>query len=143
MANGDITVTVSVSGTLTTGDAVRDFSEAKSYSSIGDVFDRVLNVPTSEVTALAIGTVGGQTLAAWNCLIVKNLDATNYVTIGLKDTGAKSAYHRINAGEMYMLQRDQLECDDDSGGSFSSFNSIDTVTLQANTAACRCMVLAF
>lgn len=143
MANGDVTVQVKVSGTLSGGDAIRTFDESKTYSSIADVFDRILEVPVTEQTVLGIGVVAGATIAAWNCLVVYNMDATKYVTIGLKDTGAKSAYFRINAGEPFVLARDQLECDDDAGGAFVGFNSIDTVTLQANTAAVRCQVVAF
>lgn len=143
MANGDITVQVIVSGTLSGGDQIATFSESKVASSIADVFDRILNVPTTEATVLQIGTVAGATLAAWNCLVVYNMDATNYLTIGLKDTGAKSAYFRINPGEPFVLMRDQIECDDDAGGAFAAFNSIDTVTLQANTAAVRAHVVAF
>lgn len=143
MANGDITVQVKVSGTLSGGDAIRTFDESKTFSSVADVFDRVMNVPTTEATVLQIGTVAGATLATWKCLVVYNMDATNFVTLGLKDTGAKSAYFRLNAGEQFVLQRDQLECDDDTGAVFAAFNSIDIVTAQADTAAVRCQVVAF
>lgn len=143
MANGDITVNIRISGTLSGGDEVQSFNESKVYSSIADYFDRILNVPTSEQTVLAIGTVAGATLAALNSLVIYNMDATNFVRVGLKDTGAKSAYFQIDAGEFFVLENDNLECDDDAGGAFASFNDIDTITLIADTAAVRCHVVAF
>jgi len=144
MANGDITLTIGISGTTSkAGDAVATFSESKTISSISDYIDRTLTIPTSTVTVLAIGTVSGQTLAAWNCLVVQNMDASNYLTLGLLDTSAKSAYYRINAGEFFVLMRDQMDADGATGAAWSEFNSIDTVNLLADTAGVVARVIAF
>ena len=65
-----------------------------------------------------------------------NKDDTNFITIGLLDTGAKSAYLKLEAGQTFTFYNDDLECDDDSGAAFSTFNEIDTINAQADTASC-------
>ncbi len=144
MANGDIKITVLVSGTLSDGTAIRSFSESKTIPNMADVFDRLVTVPTSEATVLQVNsTVAGDTIAVLSCIVVRNLDATNFVTIGIKDSTAKSVYFKLTAGDMFVLMDGNLECDDDTGAAWAAFNSIDIVTLQADTAACLCEVLAY
>lgn len=144
MANGEVTITLQVSGVLSGGNPVTPFSKTKTFTGVADFYDRTVNVPVTEITALQIGAVvAGATLSTLSCLIVYNLDPTNYVTLGLKDAGSKSAYLRLDAGEHIVLCADKLDVDDDAGGAFSAFADIDTITLQANTAAARCRVLAF
>ena len=145
MANGDVTVQVKVSGTLSGGDAIRTFDESKTYSSIATVFDRVITLPATGtvVDLLAIGTnAAGATLTAWNCLIVYNMDTTNAVRIGLKDTGADTAYVRLNAGEHFVLERDQLDVNT-TGAAYGAYNSIDTVTAESIAGTPTLQVVAF
>lgn len=142
MAAGDITVEVKVSGTLVSGDAVAAFDESRVFASTADYYDRTLTVPTSEATILQIGTVAGATLAALNCLVVYNLDAANYLTLGIKATGAKSVYFKILAGRLLVLTSSVLECDDDAGAAFAAFSNVDIITLQANTGAVKTRVVA-
>ncbi len=143
MANGDITVTLSITGTRTNGDTITVPDQTKTFTSIADYYYRSgLNIGTTVQTLLSIGTVAGATLAALNCLIVKNEDSSNFVILGLIDTGAKSVFVKIKPGETLQIGGDSLECDDDAGGAFSAFNSTDTVTLKADTAACKCTIFA-
>ena len=147
MAAGDVTVTLSISGTTTANETVRPFSQDFVVSSVKSVFDRTLDVPTSvqDIVKIVSGTETGDTIDALNCIAVKNTAASggNYVTLGVKDTSAKSAYYRVNAGEMFLLMRDQFDADGATGAAFAEFNSIDTITLQANTAAVVCQIVAF
>ena len=138
---GEITLTISVTGTLSGGDAIRSFSESKVSTSIADYFDRIINVPTSLQTVVAIGTVAGATLASLNGLVVFNSDATNYVRLGLLAANG-AAYFRINAGELFAMNRDQLEAFA-ATTVFSAFETLTTVNLIADTAACRCQVVAW
>lgn len=144
MAKGDITLTVEIAGVLSGGDPVTPFRKTKTYTSVADLIDRHITVPTTEVTALQVGAaVAGAQLSTLNCVVIYNLDASNYVTIGIKDAGAKSVYLRLDAGEQIILSSDKLDVDDDAGGVFAAFADIDTITLQANTAAVRCRMIAF
>lgn len=143
MAAGDITVEVTVSGTLTSGDAIAAFSEEKVFSSIADVFQRTLLIGTTVQNILLIGTVAGMTLSALNGLIVRNNDSTNFVTVGLIDDGVKSVYLKVMPGQALVLTGAAIDCDDDAGGALGTLTNIDTVTLKADTAACRCQVIAF
>lgn len=141
MADGDIKIRTIISGTTVDGDAVKAFDESKTWSSVADVFERTLTVPTTLSTLLSIGTVAGATLASMRALVVQNLDSTNYVTLGvLAANGA--AYFRINPGEIFILTDDQLEAFA-AATVFSAFETITSVNLQANTAAVKCRVVGF
>ena len=142
MAAGDLTLTVSLSGTLSGGDAIRTFSESKVSSSIADYFDRIIQVPTSLITVLEVGaTVAGATLSTLRGLIVYNMDATNYVRLGFLAANGAS-YIDILAGEIYVTPSDQLEAFS-AATAFSAFETITTVNLIANSAAVRCQVVAW
>jgi hypothetical protein len=142
-ANGEITVTVGITGKLLSGQQIMSVSESKEFTSISDLFQRVLTIGTTVQTLAAIGTVAGATLAALNCIYVKNLDATNFLVLGFIDTGAKSVYVKLAPGESFLHMDDKIECDDDAGGAFSAFNNADTVTLKADTADVKALVCVF
>lgn len=144
MAAGDFTVTVSVSGTLSSGNAIASRTFTKTFSSIANAYEREVTVPTTLMSLVTIAAaVAGAQLTALNCIIIKNQDPTNFVTVGWLDSGAKSCYKKLKAGEILVLMNDQFDCDDDSGATFGAFNQLDTVNLQADTGACVCAVVAF
>jgi hypothetical protein len=145
MANGDVNVTIAVSGTLSSGDAIATVSKTKTFTSVAQIFQRDITVPTgSAPTVLSIGaTVAGATLTALQNLVIYNSDPTNYLTVGIIDAGAKSAHFKIKAGEMFVLMDGNIDADDDTGAAFGAFTSIDSITLQANTGAVVAKVIAF
>lgn len=142
MANGDVKVQVIVSGTTADGDAIRGLNETKTHTSIADVFERLLTVPTSSVTVLAIGTVAGATLGALNVFIIQNMDASNFVTIGFLEGSAQAAHFKLAAGDLLLLMTDQMDVND-SAVTLSALASVDSITLLADTGAVKCRVMAF
>jgi len=60
----------------------------------------LVDVGTSEED-LAIGDVGASTQGF---LILRNLDASNYITYGPKSSGAMVAFGRLKAGEVTILR---------------------------------------
>lgn len=144
MAAGDLTLTVAISGSVTSGNNIASRTFTKTFSSIANVFEREVTVPTTLMSLITIAAaVAGAALTDLNCIVIKNQDPTNYVTVGWLDTGAKSCYKKLKAGEILVLMNLQFECDDDSGATFAAFNDIDTINVQANTSACVCAVVAF
>lgn len=143
MPNGDVTLSIELSGTLSSGESIRRFLESKLTASIADVFDRTINVPTSLTTILTLGAVAAAGLATLNGLIIYNEDPSNFVRIGLVDTGVKSSYHKVLAGQFFLLMNDQFDTDDDTGATFNAFTGVDTINAIADTAACRLRVVAW
>jgi len=143
LAAGDITVAITVSGTLVDGNAIAGFGESKVFSSVADVREMTITLPaTTLVTLLAIGaTVSGQTLlSALQHLTLYNMDATANVRVGfLAANGAQ--YLRLDAGEMFSTMSDQLEAFAGETA-FSAFETITSITLYAS-AACKIKAIAF
>lgn len=146
MANGDITVTIGISGTMTTsGTAIRTIAESTTFSSIAAVFEREIDATTSLTTLFTISaTPGGSVLksTAFNCLFVTNLNGTNFVTIGCIDDSAKATYYKIAAGESLLLMDGQIDVNV-TGAVAGTLTDIDTVNVKADTGTCRIQVLAF
>ena len=139
--DGEITLKVEVSGTRASGDDIAKFSETQVTSSVSDVIDRPLTVPTSLITVVTIGSVGGQGLSALNGLVIHNEDDNNFVTVGFL-TAAEAAYFEIPAGKFFILPSKQIEAIATTG-TFTNFADIATVNLQADTSACVCHVVAW
>ena len=145
MANGDITLTVGLSGTTSTaGDSVASFSESKLTSSISIYYDRFLTIDNAAArTALVVSaTAAGNAIPALNGLIVFNMGAVA-LTLGLLDDAVKSSYVSIPAGGFFIMNGATLDADDDSGAVVGTLTNIDTVTLQAASATCVCRVIAY
>ena len=142
MAAGDITVLTTVSGTLTGGTTIRTYSESTTFSSIQDIFDRFLDVPSSGVTKVVeVGTVQGQTIATLNCLILTNKESTNFITIGILSSG-DAAYLKLEAGESMVWMSSQIDANA-TGGTIGTLATIDEINAVADTAACVLEVIAF
>jgi hypothetical protein len=143
MANGDVTVQIIVNGTTSNGQSV-SFTGSKALTSVVEAVSQVLAVRTAgadSVFKIGSASGAGQLTDPIKGLVIKNLDTTNYVTIGLIDTGAKAFYTKLNAGEMMFLSDNEIDANA-AGGAFSAFTSLDEITAQFNTAAGRIEILA-
>jgi hypothetical protein len=63
-----------------------------------------------------------------------NLDDTNYITIGVSKTGADTAFFKLEAGQSFIVNNDDLEVDA-AGGASSAFVEADNISAKANGAA--------
>ena len=143
MASGDIAVQVSVTGTTTDGVAIPPLDKTKTFTSIADVYCRKgLITSTTVANLILIGTAAGATLATLNCLIVHNKDSTDTVILGFIDTSAEAFYVQIGPGETFVYMADKLEANA-TGGAFSAFADVDTITIDAVANTPRVDVLAF
>ena len=111
-------------------------------TNIGEVINREMAIPTSEVTVINIGaTVAAGTLTDIKFCVIKNLDDTNFIRVRLEDTGALTSDHKLAAGDHLVIFNTKLSVHA-TGGAFAAFGDIDTISCQADTAECLISVLA-
>ena len=146
MANGDITVTTVVTGSTTGGSQLKGFTNSKIYSSINDVIEREITVPTSEVILATVpaGAVSGYGLAALNHFEFKNLDATNFIQLGFVATGSsEAAFVKVKPGEHFIWNVGAAGIEAVASATFVAFTGILNITAKADTASCKCSYVAF
>jgi len=113
-------ITLTISATITNGDFKDSFlpgAETISQTTLGG-HSTVWTVGTSEedLTVGDVGTLG--------MMMIRNLDATNYVQIGKKVAGAMEASMRLRPGIPMVIQSEPGI----------------TWTAKANTAACKVLI---
>ena len=130
----NLTVTVVESYTLN-GVAYGNTVE-KTFTSKGQVDQRIMNVATSEKTLFNWGAAddaGTGVAADYAYFRVTNLDDTNFITLRVYN-GADSFWYKLAAGESMMLMNNEMDAI--TGTSFGALADITLVAAQANTAAC-------
>ena len=114
------------------------YETKKGISSVNMVAQRIVRVPTSVATILSFGaTVAAGTYVQGDVKYIRitNLDDTNYITLGLKDsTNNESAYFKIEKGGTMIFNNAKLEANS-NGAVASTFEDIELINAQANTAA--------
>ena len=102
------------------------------------VSQRIVRVPTSLVTALSFGAaVAAGTYVAGDVKYIRvtNLDDTNYITLGLKDsTNTESAYFKLEKGQTMIFRNTKLETNVNGAVWSAAFEDIETINAQANPA---------
>jgi hypothetical protein len=138
MANGDGTLTITFSGTDGQGDAFSD-SETETFTSIGTFIARK-NVSIDSAAAVSLVTFAtdatGLAVTDIKKIIVKNLDATNFIRIRRKDDGAHAFDEKLLAGRIALFDNRSINVHA-TAGAFSAFTNIDTIEMQADTADVR------
>jgi hypothetical protein len=130
----NLTVTIVESYTLN-GVAYGNTVE-KTFTSKGQVDQRIMNVATSEKTLFNWGAAddaGTGVAANYAYFRVTNLDDTNFITLRVYN-GADSFWYKLAAGESMMLMNNEMDAV--TGTSFGALADITLVAAQANTAAC-------
>ena len=130
----NLTVTVVESYTL--NGVVYGNTEAKTFTSKGQVDQRIMSVATSEKTLFNWSTAddaGTGVKTDYAYFRVTNLDDTNFVTLRLYN-GADSFWFKLAAGESLLLMNNEMDAI--TGTSFGALADITLVAAQANTAAC-------
>jgi len=130
----NLTVTIVESYTLN-GVAYGNTVE-KTFTSKGQVDQRIMSVATSEKTLFNWSTAddaGTGVKTDYAYFRVTNLDDTNFVTLRLYN-GADSFWFKLAAGESLLLMNNEMDAV--TGTSFGALADITLVAAQANTAAC-------
>mgnify|MGYP000265119436 FL=1 len=130
----NLTVTVVESYTLN-GVAYGNTVE-KTFTSKGQVDQRIMSVATTEKTLFNWSTVddaGTGVKTDYAYFRVTNLDDTNFVTLRLYN-GADSFWYKLAAGESMMLMNNEMDAA--TGTTFGALADITSVLAKADTAAC-------
>jgi hypothetical protein len=132
------TLTVTISESLVLNSQPINSENQLTIASIGQVDKRIVNIPiATEVTVLAFGTaVAAGTVIRANVKYIRitNKDATNFVRIRVKKTGAETFDIKINAGQSFILSN-ASESVSATAAAFSAFVDADSINAQADTAA--------
>jgi len=130
----NLTVTIVESYTLN-GVAYGNTVE-KTFTSKGQVDQRIMNVATTEKTLFNWGAAddaGTGVTADYAYFRVTNLDDTNFITLRVYN-GADSFWYKLAAGESMMLMNNEMDAI--TGTTFGALADITLVAAKADTAAC-------
>ena len=130
----NLTVTVVESYTL--NGVVYGNTVEKTFTSKGQVDQRIMSVATSEKTLFNWSTAddaGTGVKTDYAYFRVTNLDDTNFVTLRLYN-GADSFWFKLAAGESLLLMNNEMDAV--TGTTFGALADITLVAALANTAAC-------
>jgi hypothetical protein len=130
----NLTVTIVESYTLN-GVAYGNTVE-KTFTSKGQVDQRIMNVATSEKTLFnwdAADDAGTGVAANYAYFRVTNLDDTNFITLRVYN-GADSFWYKLAAGESMMLMNNEMDAI--TGTTFGALADITLVAAKSDTAAC-------
>ena len=132
------TLTVTHTEALTLNGVDRGVTNTFTVGSINEIDHGIMTCLHSGLQTVAVlgAAVAAGTYIAGNVKYMRftNKDDTNFITIGLIDASAKSAYIKLEAGQTITLYNASL--DSGTGGAFSAFTDVDTINAQANTASC-------
>ena len=130
----NLTVTIVESYTLN-GVAYGNTVE-KTFTSKGQVDQRIMNVATTEKDLFnwgATDAAGRGVVADYAYFRITNLDDTNFITLRVYN-GADSFWYKLAAGESMMLMNNEMDAI--TGTTFGAFADITSVLAKADTAAC-------
>tara|TARA_R110001632_G_scaffold202023_1_gene325012 strand:+ start:109 stop:558 length:450 start_codon:yes stop_codon:yes gene_type:complete len=130
------TLTITHTESILLGGSDRGSTHTQTVASVAEYTNRIVNIGTAETDIVGFGAANGQ--GAYVRTDVKymrfsNLDDTNYITIGVSKTGADTAYFKLEAGQTFIVNNDELEIDA-SGGASSAFVEADNISAKANGA---------
>mgnify|MGYP001173036646 FL=1 len=135
------TLTVNVTESISLNGKDQGATNAFTISSINEVFKQIVTATTTATTFLKFGSAasaGTLIRSDVKYLRLTNLDDTNFVTIGLQDDSADTAYIKLEKGQSVILggtdEGPQVEVSA-SAAAFSAWASVDSLTLDADTAS--------
>jgi len=138
------TLTVTLTEEITLNGQDKGSTNALTVASVTEVSQRIVNVPTSEVIILAMGTaVAAGQLVEGDVRYIRltNKDDTNHITLVFKSENSNECSHLLDAGHSFIYPGDNsggvVNTHDASASALTvSLDDLVDITAQANTAAC-------
>jgi len=144
MANGDVTVSLSVNGTTVLGKSV-NFSGTQALSGVAEQFCQEFPVTTTATTvaSIAVGSGAAVDLSDVKAIAIQNLSTTvgEYIIVGGIDSGAKAIYAKVDIGAMILLSNKEVDANI-TGGAFAALTDLTSVTIQSATGTPSVSILA-
>lgn len=133
-----VTVTTTIEHKLPDGTS-RSWMTTNTIPNIKYCDRRLMALPTTQISilqataaGLALGP-GKFTDAKVAYLMIRPLDDANFITIGLKKTGAETVWHKISTGMLIVFPSIAFDIDA-AGGAFGAFVFPDDIVGFADTA---------
>ena len=138
------TLTVTLTESITLNGQDKGATNSLEIASVTEVSQRIVNVPTSEVVILAMGTAvaAGQFIESTVRYIrITNKDDTNHVTLTFRNENSNECIHLLDAGHTFIYPGDNsggvVNTHDASASALSiSLGNLVDITALADTAAC-------
>ena len=136
------TMTVTVTEAISLNGKDQGATNSFTVASINEVFKQIVTATTTATTFLKFGTAasaGTLIRADVSYMRITNLDDTNHVTVGLQDDSADTAYVKLEKNQSLIVggtdEGPQIEVKTDAAA-FAAWASVDSLTLDADTASC-------
>tara|TARA_R100000808_G_scaffold22091_1_gene47936 strand:+ start:1988 stop:2443 length:456 start_codon:yes stop_codon:yes gene_type:complete len=140
MAISNATMTVTVTESVSLNGTNRGNSITRSISNIHDVMERIITVPTSEITLYTTHNtdVAGQIFDNGFVKYARftNKDANNYITLRITNGENDEFAYKLLAGETFILNSHSASTEMAAGAAGAPDQDILSVEAQANTGAC-------
>ena len=130
------TLTVTITENIVLNGQTYGNSISKSYTSQGEVDQRIMNVATSGTVIFSYDTANGGGTGVKNDYAyfrITNLDDTNFVRVEVNN-GADTFFTKVKAGESFLLMDNEMDAIE-SSSSFGAFADLTSVKCTADTAA--------
>ena len=136
------TLTVTVTESISLNGKDQGATNSFTVASINEVYKHIVTATTTATTFLKFGTAasaGTLIRADVSYLRITNLDDTNFVTVGLSDDSADTAYLKLEKKQSIIIggtdEGPEIEIKTDASA-LSAFASVDSLILDADTASC-------
>lgn len=146
MAISNATMNVTITESVSLNGTNRGNTITKSISNIHDVMERIITVPTSEITLYSThassvaGSIFDRDFVKY--VRVTNKDASNYVVLRVTNAESDEFAYKLNAGESFLLwshvTSTEMKEGSDAGAPDQDISSVEA---QANSAACDVEIL--
>ena len=139
------TLTITLTESLTLGDGSgtdRGTTNVQTISSINEVDHRIMDVQTAYVDLIKFGSAAGAGTFEDNAvkyLRITNLDASNFVTIRVKQSDSEY-FVKLGPEDHFLLGDNMMDAHEDgdtSLGTAESLANIDVISAKADTAICQ------
>ena len=136
------TLTVTLTEAISLNGKDQGATSSFTVASINEIYKHIVTATTTATTFLKFGTAasaGTLIRADVSYLRITNLDDTNFVTVGLSDDSADTAYFKLEKKQSIIIggtdEGPQIDIHA-SAGAFAAWASVDSLILDADTASC-------
>lgn len=135
----DLTLTITEAVTL--NGTSHGATNTQTIASVTDVLHRLVSVPTSGYIDLVnfASAASGVDIADGSLkhLRITNLDASNFVTLRVRETDVQEYFVKIESKDSFILGNSVGDANDAGTGAAVSFTNIDEIEALADTATCQ------
>jgi len=142
------TLTVTLTEAISLNGKDQGATSSFTVASINEIYKHIVTATTTATTFLKFGSAasaGTLIRSDVSYLRLTNLDDTNFVTVGLSDDSADTAYFKLEKKQSIIIggtdEGPQIDIHA-SAGAFAAWASVDSLILDADTASCDVEIFA-